>query len=293
MHASGVDRAARRSTPRPHRGDTVPPPTAEAGPTTLHTNAAPIVEHPVPHHLGVRRCLPHRPGRAGNPGRARWGAPHRDRQRPRLGATVFAAPVARSRAAAPRPDRGGRRIAGRASICHGWAAGPCCRGRALPDLPVLPDRQSPGGALVTVPRGSPRRPIHVTGAAAPQGDGRGTPRPCTGWASIPSRAHARRGSAVRRPPCRGRAAPDPSARRAGNGRAASSAWSVLPGPAVTVWATGNRANGRPIQCVPCRWTTCRVAPTDALTLQTARSRCITFARHIVSSRLALGSYPEG
>ena len=75
--------------------------------------------------------------------------------------------------------------------------------------------------------------------------------------------------------------------------AVSSARSVLPGPAVTVWATGDRANGRPIQCVPCRWTTCRVAPTDALTLQTARSRCITFARHIVSSRLALGSYPEG
>jgi hypothetical protein len=75
--------------------------------------------------------------------------------------------------------------------------------------------------------------------------------------------------------------------------AASSARSVLPGPAVTVWATGDRANGRPIQCVPRRWTTCRVAPTDALTLQTARSRCITFARHIVSSRLALGSYPFG
>ena len=58
------------------------------------------------------------------------------------------------------------------------------------------------------------------GAAAPQGDGRGTPRPCTGWTSIPSRAHARRGSAVRCLPCRGRALPDPPARRAGNGRAA-------------------------------------------------------------------------
>jgi hypothetical protein len=162
MHASGVDRAARCSTPRPHRGDTVPPPTAGAGPTTLHTNAAPIVEHPVPHHLGVGRCLPRRPGRAGNPGRARWGACHRDRQRPRLGATVFAAPVARSGAAAPRPDRGGRRIAGRASICHGWAARPCCRGQALPDPPAREGRQSPGGALVTVPLGSPRRPIHVT-----------------------------------------------------------------------------------------------------------------------------------
>jgi hypothetical protein len=75
--------------------------------------------------------------------------------------------------------------------------------------------------------------------------------------------------------------------------AVSSARSVLPGPAVTPRATGDRANGRPIQCVPRRWTTCRVAPTDALTLQTARSRCITFARHIVSSRLALGSYPFG
>jgi hypothetical protein len=136
MHASGVDRAARGSTPRPHRGDTVPPSTAGAGPTTLHTNAAPIVEHPVPHHLGVGRCLPRRPGRAGNPGRARWGACHRDRQRPRLGATVFAAPVARSGAVAPRPDRGGRRIAGRASICHGWAACPCCRAQAPPDLPA-------------------------------------------------------------------------------------------------------------------------------------------------------------
>jgi hypothetical protein len=50
------------------------------------------------------------------------------------------------------------------------------------------------------------------GAAVPQGDGRGTPRPCTGWASIPSRAHARHGSAVRCLPCRGRALPDPPAR---------------------------------------------------------------------------------
>jgi hypothetical protein len=185
MHASGVDRAARRSTPRPHRGDTVPPPTAGAGPTTLHTNAAPIVEHPVPHHLGVGRCLTRRPGRAGNPGRARWGACHRDRQRPRLGATVFAAPVARSGAAAPRPDRGGRRIAGRASICHG--GGPAhavgvrrCLTRWLgrADNPLVGrwsrcrgDRR--GGRYTS--RGLPRR--KATGAAhrAPAPVGRASP----------------------------------------------------------------------------------------------------------------------
>jgi hypothetical protein len=198
MHASGVDRAARCSTPRPHRGDTVPPPPR---PELVPRRCTPTPHRSssirYPHHLGVGRCLTHRPGRTGNPGQARWGAPHRDRQRPRLGATVFAAPVARSGAAAPRPDRGGRRVAGRASICYGWAARPCCRGQAAPDPLAWQGRQSPSGALVTVPRGSPRRPIHVTGAAAPQGDGRGTPRPCTGWASIPSRAHARRGSAVR------------------------------------------------------------------------------------------------
>ena len=104
----------RRCTPTPHRSSSIR----------------------YPHHLGVGRCLPHRPGRAGNPGRAGWGARHRDRQRPRLGATVFAAPVARSGAAAPRPDRSGRRIAGRASICHGWAARPCCRAQAPPDPPA-------------------------------------------------------------------------------------------------------------------------------------------------------------
>jgi hypothetical protein len=38
----------------------------------------------------------------------------------------------------------------------------CLGGRALPDPPAREGRQSPGGALVTVPLGSPRRPIHVT-----------------------------------------------------------------------------------------------------------------------------------
>ena len=197
---------------------------AGAGPTTLHTNAAPIVEHPVPHHLGVGRCLPRRPGRAGNPGRARWGACHRDRQRPRLGATVFAAPVARSGAAAPRPDRGGRRIAGRASICHG--GGPAhavgvrrCLTRWLgrADNPLVGrwsrcrgDRR--GGRYTS--RGLPRR--KVTGAAhrAPAPVGRASP-------AGSMRAAVRRcADRLGRPPCRGRALPDPPARRAGNGRAA-------------------------------------------------------------------------
>ncbi len=91
-------------------------------------------------------------------------------------------------------------VGGASPVGHPFAkvgGRPCCRGQALPNPLAWQGRQSPSGALVTVPRGSPRRPIHVTGAAAPQGDGRGIPRPCTGWASIPSRVQARRGSAVR------------------------------------------------------------------------------------------------
>jgi hypothetical protein len=125
------------------------PPTAGAGPTTLHTNAVAIVEHPV----------------------------------------------------SPSP-----------------------RGRALPDPTAREGESAIPWWCLRAGHGAAwdRRGGRYTsrGAAAPQGDGRGTPRPCTGWTSIPSRAHARHGSAVRRPPCRGRALPDPPARRAGNGRAA-------------------------------------------------------------------------
>jgi len=128
MHASGVDRAARRSTPRPHRGDTVPPP-------------------PRP-ELVPRRCTP---------------TPHRSSST-RYSITSGSGAACPTGPGEPgiQGGRGGERLTGIVNA-HGWVP-PCLpllwRGRAR-------QRLAPTGVGGVSPVGHPfatgGRPAHAVG----------------------------------------------------------------------------------------------------------------------------------
>ena len=124
-----------------------------------------------------RRTDRRAPGTPSPRGRALPAPPARESRESRAGAVGSASPgssaptvgchrVCRACGAVGRGSASPRQgwAAHRRSGIHlpRWGARPCCRGQALPDPPAWEGRQSPGGALVTVPLGSPRRPIHVT-----------------------------------------------------------------------------------------------------------------------------------
>jgi hypothetical protein len=99
----------------------------------------------------------------------------------RVGHDALPGRSARAGEAAPRPDKVGQRIPGRADGRHGGATPPYCRGQAVPDPPARQGWQSPDGAMVAVPTGSWTRLTCATGMrrarGAAGGLGRRAPTP--------------------------------------------------------------------------------------------------------------------